>query len=115
MKCIIDESGLDISIEVMNTERDEEFANKLLEEELRYIQEQQIEERVEEQKVEERVEDEEPLEEPLEEKPICSFTSRRGLTIPELKKIAKKNHLPTSGNKEELCKRLAENDLVQII
>jgi hypothetical protein len=101
MNCIITESGLDIPIEVMDTEKDEEFASRLLEEEV-LLYEENVEEKVEENVVE-------------TEKPICSFTSRKGLTIPELKKIAKNHSLSLSGNKEDLCKRLAEHDLVRII
>lgn len=101
MNCMITESGLDIPIEVMDTEKDAEFASRLLEEEVLLF-----EEKFEEQKFEE---------ENFEEKPICSFTSRKGLTIPELKKIAKQYSLSLSGNKEDLCKRLAELDLVRII
>lgn len=100
MNCMITESGLDIPIEVMDTEKDAEFASRLLEEEV-LLFEEKVEEKFEEEKV--------------EEKPICSFTSRKGLTIPELKKIAKQYSLSLSGNKEDLCKRLAELDLVRII
>jgi hypothetical protein len=106
MNCMITESGLDIPIEVMDTEKDAEFASRLLEEEVLLYEENT------EEKHEERVE--ERIDERLD-KPICSFTSRKGLTIPELKKIAKQHSLPLSGNKEDLCKRLAEQDLVQII
>lgn len=97
MNCMITESGLDIPIEVMDTEKDAEFASRLLEEEVLLFDE------------------EEELIETQTEKPICSFTSRKGLTIPELKKIAKQHSLSLSGNKEELCKRLADLDLVRII
>jgi hypothetical protein len=97
MNCMITESGLDIPIEVMDTEKDDEFASRLLEEEVLLFDE------------------EEELIETQTEKPICSFTSRKGLTIPELKKIAKQHSLSLSGNKEELCKRLADLDLVRII
>jgi hypothetical protein len=105
MNCIITESGLDIPIEVMDTEKDEEFASRLLEEEV-LLYEENVEANVEENVVENVVET---------EKPICSFTSRKGLTIPELKKIAKNHSLSLSGNKEDLCKRLADHDLVRII
>lgn len=101
MNCMITESGLDIPIEVMDTEKDAEFASRLLEEEVLLFEEKFEEDKVEEEK--------------FEEKPICSFTSRKGLTIPELKKIAKQYSLSLSGNKEDLCKRLAELDLVRII
>jgi hypothetical protein len=77
-----------------------------LEEEVLLFEEKFEEEKFEEEKFEE---------EKVEEKPICSFTSRKGLTIPELKKIAKQYSLSLSGNKEDLCKRLAELDLVRII
>jgi hypothetical protein len=106
MNCMITESGLDIPIEVMDTEKDAEFASRLLEEEVLLFEEKFEEEKFEEEKFEE---------EKVEEKPICSFTSRKGLTIPELKKIAKQYSLSLSGNKEDLCKRLAELDLVRII
>jgi hypothetical protein len=121
MNCIITESGLDIPIEVMDTEKDEEFASRLLEEEV-LLYEANVEENVEanvEENVEENVVEnveENVVENVVEtEKPICSFTSRKGLTIPELKKIAKNHSLSLSGNKEDLCKRLAEHDLVRII
>ena len=111
MNCMITESGLDIPIEVMDTEKDAEFASRLLEEEVLLFEEKVEEEKFEEEKFEE----EKFEEEKVEEKPICSFTSRKGLTIPELKKIAKQYSLSLSGNKEDLCKRLAELDLVRII
>ena len=110
---MITESGLDIPIEVMDTEKDEEFASRLLEEEV-LLYEENVEEKVEENVEENVVEN--VVDNVVEtEKPICSFTSRKGLTIPELKKIAKNHSLSLSGNKEDLCKRLAEHDLVRII
>jgi hypothetical protein len=47
--------------------------------------------------------------------PICSFSRRIGLTIPQLKDIAKTHSLSQKGNKEELCRRLSDAGLVQMI
>jgi len=46
---------------------------------------------------------------------ICSFSRRIGLTIPQLKDIAKTHSLSQKGNKEELCRRLSDAGLVQMI
>ena len=73
--------------------------------------------RINNMEMDEKYEDEvdEKKEENGDEKPICSYTSRKGLTLTQLKDIARLRSLPLSGNKEELCKRLAKYNLVRIV
>jgi len=48
-------------------------------------------------------------------KPVCSFTSKIGLKMTELKDLARMHNLQVSGKKEDLCRRLAGHNLVQIL
>lgn len=47
--------------------------------------------------------------------PICSVTKRIGLTVPQLKAIARTHLLSQQGTKEELCLRLQQAGLVRIV
>lgn len=47
--------------------------------------------------------------------PICSVTKRIGLTVPQLKEIARTHLLSQQGSKEELCLRLQQAGLVRIV
>jgi hypothetical protein len=74
--------------------------------------------RINNMEMDEKYEDEvdEKKEENIDDdKPICSYTSRKGLTLTKLKDIARLSSLPLHGNKEDLCKRLAKYNLVRIV
>ena len=47
--------------------------------------------------------------------PICSISKRIGLTVPQLKAIARTHLLSQQGTKEELCYRLQQAGLVRIV
>jgi hypothetical protein len=52
---------------------------------------------------------------PYETVPVCSITKRVGLTLVQLKDIAKRYNIPSYGLKRVLCIRLEQVGLVQII
>jgi hypothetical protein len=47
--------------------------------------------------------------------PICSVSRRIGLTVPQLKEVARAHMLSQQGTKEELCRRLQQAGLVRIV
>jgi len=93
MQDIITMSGLDIPIQAMYTEDDEKFAN-LLQQEL-FTEEVAYHPTY-------------PL------LPIVHPHSRIGLTLTEMKNIARQNGIMITGNKEELCYRLVQRGLCEL-
>ena len=86
---ILKDAGMEIDIELMDTSGDEEMARQLTE-----------------------------FPPPIPDfanLPICSLTRRVGLTLAQLKDLARRYRLPISGNKEKLCVLLAERGLVTIV
>jgi len=49
------------------------------------------------------------------QRPICSYTRRVGLTVPQLKELARTHHISQQGSKEDLCRRLADAGWVTIV
>ena len=103
MKRLIDYSELDIDIDLMDTSRDEDIA--------RQWNQHQPEPFID-------IGLGQHLFPPVEEDihlPLCSFRKRIGLTLLELRELAKHHHIPHTGSKEQLCIRLAAHGMVSII
>lgn len=119
MDMIIRLSDIDISIEMMDTEHDEELSKTLHYDLNHEVYEQKIENVVEEkdENIEENVEEKEDgREEAVEILPSVSLSSTRvGLRLPAMRAIAKTNGILSSGTKKELALRLAAKHLVQIV
>jgi hypothetical protein len=110
--------NIDVTIESMDVSQDEFIAHQIQEELFNDIH-HQLDPTFDEIYLHDQIEI--PIQIPIQNqyenrnKPICSYTKRIGLTVPELKQIAIVHHLSHKGSKEELCKRLADADLVTIV
>lgn len=115
MKQILCLSKVDVHIETMDTEGDLDMARKMYEDDS-VMEATRLAEQL-------RMEDEMNLlnrmaQPPVQDQmnlPICSFTKRIGLTIPELRELSRQHGLKTTGSKQELCQRLEQGRLVQIV
>ena len=107
MKSMLETCQVDIPIEVMDVSQDETVAQRM-QEELFY-----------EDHIVAEIQDIPQVPDVLNTldipKPLCSFTKRIGLTIIQLKELARFHQLSPYGTKEELCKRLERNGLVYIV
>lgn len=128
MKEMIEKTGSDIPIEMMDTERDEEISRQLQEQEdqemIRMMQERMpgmigmpsVVPRHEEYYPIQEEKKEEMNDIPPPELPIVSLTSTRvGLRLPTLKALAKSHGLSCSGTKRELAIMLESKRLVRIV
>lgn len=131
MKEIIERTGSDIPIEMMDTERDEEISRQLQEEEdqemIKMMQERMpgmigmpsVFPRHEEYYPDYPIHEEKKEEMngiPPPEVPIVSLTSTRvGLRLPTLKALAKSHGLSCSGTKRDLALMLESKGLVRIV
>lgn len=108
--------NIDVTIESMDVSQDEFIAHQIQEELFNDIH-HQLDPTFDEIYLHDQIQI--PIQNQYENenrnKPICSYTKRIGLTVPELKQIAIVHHLSHKGSKEELCKRLADADLVTIV
>ena len=105
MKKILDMAELDLEIDMMDVSQDDQLARQLQEQLYLY-------EHMEIAPMAPPVVQEVVLHQDL---PICSITRRIGLTVKELKDIAKQHRLSTQGAKEDLCRRLVEAGLVRLV
>jgi hypothetical protein len=101
---MIELAELDIDIETMDTTQDEEFAI-----ELQTVHDEELARQLQQEPILEQ------MPEPIQNVPICSIERRMGLTLIQLKEIARTYNLPTSGNKRDLCLLLSDRGLVRIV
>lgn len=115
MRHMISLTGVDVQIETMDTTQDEEFAMQLAREqeipEHQWLPLEDVQEHwapAREVLDRDALEDENPL-------PFVSLTRRMGLTVPQLKELARQHGQKMTGTKEELSLRLSQAGWVRIL
>jgi hypothetical protein len=112
MRHMISLTGVDVQIETMDTTQDEQFAMQLAWEQEQQWAPLQIEQEhwmpAREVLDRDALEDENPL-------PVVSLTRRIGLTVPQLKELARQHGQKMTGTKEELSLRLSQAGWVRIL
>ena len=124
MKQMLQLAEVEIPIETMDTEGDLDMARQMYEadatdaaaqvaEQLRLEDEMRLLNRMAQPRP--RIPPPRTEPPPMDHLPVCSFTKRIGLTIPELKELSRQHGLKITGSKQELCQRLEHGGWVRIV
>jgi hypothetical protein len=112
MKDIFELSQVEIEIELMDTTMDEEIANRV---QFELNQEVHMHQPVMPIIPPLMIDDQPPMMVDDNELPICSLHRRIGLTVLELRELARRYRISPQGTKPELCMRLMNARLVRLV